>query len=63
MVTTPVMRMIMTTMTLMSFDINIGGLSQSMMMTATTTTNSYDDDCNDNDKELTFLLVVVDTIF
>ena len=53
----------MTTMTLMSFDINIGAVNQSMMMTATTTTNSYDDDCNDNDKELTFLLVVVDTIF
>ena len=63
MVTMPVMRMIMTTMTLMSFDINIGAVSQAMMMTGTTTTNSYDDDCNDNDKELTFLLVVVDTIF
>ena len=55
--------MIMTAMTLMSFDINIGAVNQSMMMTGTTTTNSYDDDCNDNDKELTFLLLVADTIF
>ena len=38
MVTTPVMRMIMATMTLMSFDINIGAVNQPVLVTVATMT-------------------------